>query len=153
MFCIQGKSIAYKYEERRDPVFSNLDFTIDQSSRIGLIGNNGCGKSTLLKILAGINRDYLGSISNLQRFKAGYLPQEATENFSETLNDFLWSATNDNLAKVHKDLALDPENADLWNDYASLDGFDFEVKIDSWLDRFGLAELPLDQPFNQLSGG
>jgi len=153
MFCIQGKSIAYKYEERRDPVFSNLDFTIDQSSRIGLIGNNGCGKSTLLKILAGINRDYLGSISNLQRFKAGYLPQEATENFSGSLSDFLWSATNDNLAKVHRDLSLDPENADLWNDYASLDGFDFEVKIDSWLDRFGLAELPLDQPFNQLSGG
>lgn len=153
MFCIQGKSITCKYEERRDPVFSNLDFTIDQSSRIGLIGNNGCGKSTLLKILAGINSDYSGSIANLNRYQAGYLPQEATENFSGSLSDFLWSATNDNLANIHRDLALDPENADLWNDFAALDGFDFEVKIDSWLDRFGLAELPLDQPFNQLSGG
>jgi len=153
MFIIHGQNLSYKYEERRDAVFSGVNFTLDGNSRIGLIDNNGCGKSTLLKILAGINRDYLGSISNLQRFKAGYLPQEATENFSETLNDFLWSATNDNLAKVQIDLALDPENADLWNEYASLDGFDFEVKIDSWLDRFGLAELNADQPFNQLSGG
>jgi len=153
MFCIQGKNITYKYEERRDSVFSNLDFTIDQSSRIGLIGNNGCGKSTLLKILSGIITDFLGSIANMNRFRAGYLPQEATENFYGTLNNFLWQAANSNLTKIHRDLVLDPENADLWNDFAVLDGFDFEVKVDSWLDRFGLTDMAADKPFDELSGG
>ena len=153
MFFIQGKNIGYKYEERQDSVFVNLNFTIDHTSRIGLIGNNGCGKSTLIKILGGIISDYSGCIANLNRLKAGYLPQEAAENQQGSLADFLWLAACADLAGIRRELLLQSDNADLWNVYADLDGFDFEIKIDSWLDRFGLAELPLDQPFNQLSGG
>ena len=32
-------------------VLKNVSLSIDESDRIGLVGNNGCGKSTLLKIL------------------------------------------------------------------------------------------------------
>lgn len=34
-------------------VLNNINLTIDENDRIGLVGVNGCGKSTLLKILTG----------------------------------------------------------------------------------------------------
>ena len=50
---------------------------------IGLLGENGCGKTTLLKILAGLYRDYEGSVkilgerpSHLTKAEVAYLPDK-----------------------------------------------------------------------------
>ena len=40
----------------------NVDFTLGDGERIGLIGHNGAGKSTLLKVLAGIYRPSSGRV-------------------------------------------------------------------------------------------
>ena len=40
----------------------NIDFTIDQGDRVGVIGRNGAGKSTLLKILSRITEPTTGMI-------------------------------------------------------------------------------------------
>lgn len=32
-------------------VFENLSFTIDPSTKVGIVGSSGCGKSTVMQLL------------------------------------------------------------------------------------------------------
>ncbi|HVD33244.1 MAG TPA: energy-dependent translational throttle protein EttA [Gemmatimonadales bacterium] len=43
---------------------------------MGVLGSNGAGKSTLLRIMAGVDKDFLGEARPLPGIKIGYLPQE-----------------------------------------------------------------------------
>ena len=45
-------------------------------AKIGVIGGNGAGKSTLLRIMAGGDRDFLGSADLSPGYSVGYVPQE-----------------------------------------------------------------------------
>jgi len=45
-------------------------------AKIGVLGSNGAGKSTLLRIMAGIDKDFLGEARPLPGIKIGFLPQE-----------------------------------------------------------------------------
>jgi sulfate-transporting ATPase len=45
-------------------------------AKIGVLGLNGSGKSTLLRIMAGIDKEYLGEARPQPGIKIGYLPQE-----------------------------------------------------------------------------
>jgi ATP-binding cassette ChvD family protein len=45
-------------------------------AKIGVLGGNGAGKSTLLRIMAGVDKDFLGDARPLPGTKIGYLPQE-----------------------------------------------------------------------------
>src|SRR5215831_5984109 len=45
-------------------------------AKIGVLGANGAGKSTLLRIMAGVDRDFLGEAFPAAGLKIGYLSQE-----------------------------------------------------------------------------
>src|SRR6059036_1124091 len=45
-------------------------------AKIGVLGANGAGKSSLLRIMAGVDRDFLGEAFAAAGLRIGYLPQE-----------------------------------------------------------------------------
>src|ERR1700690_3964423 len=45
-------------------------------AKIGVLGNNGAGKSTLLRIMAGVDKEFLGEAMPAPGLKIGYLAQE-----------------------------------------------------------------------------
>ncbi len=45
-------------------------------AKIGVLGANGAGKSTLLRIMAGVDRDFLGEAFPATGLRIGHLPQE-----------------------------------------------------------------------------
>ena len=45
-------------------------------AKIGVLGSNGAGKSTLLRIMAGVDKDFIGEAKPLAGTKIGFLPQE-----------------------------------------------------------------------------
>ena len=45
-------------------------------AKIGVLGLNGAGKSTLLRIMAGVDKDYVGEISMSKGYTVGLLEQE-----------------------------------------------------------------------------
>src|SRR5207247_10037722 len=45
-------------------------------AKVGVLGANGAGKSTLLRIMADVDRDFLGEAFPAEGRRIGYLPQE-----------------------------------------------------------------------------
>ena len=58
---IQISNLTKKYGET--VVFSNLNYTFENTCIYGLVGRNGTGKTTLLNILSNYDKNYTGVIS------------------------------------------------------------------------------------------
>ena len=56
-------------------------------AKIGVLGNNGAGKSTLLRIMAGVDKDFLGEAWPAPGLKIGYLPQEPQLDPAKTVKE------------------------------------------------------------------
>ena len=57
-------------------LFDGLDWLINTTDRIGIVGGNGTGKSTLLKTIAGLESLDYGSLIMAKGVTRGYLPQD-----------------------------------------------------------------------------
>ncbi|OGO24248.1 MAG: energy-dependent translational throttle protein EttA [Chloroflexi bacterium RBG_16_51_16] len=66
-------------------VLRDISLGFYYGAKIGVLGLNGAGKSTLLRIMAGIDRDYLGEISMSKGYTVGLLEQEPILNDSKTV--------------------------------------------------------------------
>jgi ATPase subunit of ABC transporter with duplicated ATPase domains len=58
------------------PLFKNLDLTVHETDRIGLIAGNGGGKTTLLRCLAGQAEPGTGEITCRRGLRIGYVEQD-----------------------------------------------------------------------------
>ena len=56
-------------------LLDDVDFSMNENEKIGVIGINGMGKSTLLKVVAGIEPCEQGKISMRNQLKMSVLPQ------------------------------------------------------------------------------
>lgn len=54
-------SLSFSYTGK-DNLFQNINFEIEESQHIGLIGANGCGKTTLVKLMLGVLKPRGGEI-------------------------------------------------------------------------------------------
>lgn len=66
-------------------VLRDISLSFYYGAKIGVIGANGSGKSTLLKIMAGIDQDHLGEITQSPGYKIGFLEQEPLANETRTV--------------------------------------------------------------------
>jgi ABC transport system ATP-binding/permease protein len=60
-----------------DPLLRDVNFTVEERARIGLIGPNGSGKSTLLGILAGEIEPDSGELATRKRTRLSYVAQQS----------------------------------------------------------------------------
>ncbi|MES2837654.1 MAG: energy-dependent translational throttle protein EttA [Bacteroidota bacterium] len=66
-------------------VLKDIYISFYYGAKIGIIGLNGSGKSTLLKIIAGIEKDFLGETHFSPGYKVGYLEQEPKLDVTKTV--------------------------------------------------------------------
>ncbi|MBM4343536.1 MAG: energy-dependent translational throttle protein EttA [Deltaproteobacteria bacterium] len=64
-----------KYFDKK-PILKDIYLSYFYGAKIGVLGLNGSGKSSLLKILAGVDKDFVGQTTISPGFTIGYLPQE-----------------------------------------------------------------------------
>ncbi|HEY7481886.1 MAG TPA: energy-dependent translational throttle protein EttA [Gemmatimonadales bacterium] len=57
-------------------ILKGIHLAFFPGAKIGVLGANGAGKSTLLRIMAGVDRDFLGEARPLPGIRIGFLPQE-----------------------------------------------------------------------------
>jgi ATP-binding cassette ChvD family protein len=73
VYHMQGLSKTYPGNRK---VLENINLSFYPDAKIGVLGVNGSGKSTLLRIMAGIDKDYVGDGWVAEGARVGYLPQE-----------------------------------------------------------------------------
>jgi len=57
-------------------ILKDISLNFFPGAKIGVLGYNGAGKSTLLRIMAGVDKDYIGEARPQPGTKIGYLSQE-----------------------------------------------------------------------------
>lgn len=170
MIILQGNNLSRHFGA--DILFQDVNITIQNNSRIALVGRNGVGKSTLLKILSGIEKSDTGDISQTKQLRIGFLDQHASVNSSRTIWEEMLSLFDETIAlqKQVEQLAIDLTNETILNDdtlyqetlnqYATLQhtleehgGYRYESDIRSILHGFGFSQLGYDRSISELSGG
>ncbi|XP_070379337.1 ATP-binding cassette sub-family F member 1 [Dermacentor albipictus] len=87
-------------------LFKNLDFGIDMSSRVAVVGPNGVGKSTFLKLLCGDLTPLQGEARRNHRLRIGRFDQHSGEQLSsdESPVEYLQRLFNLNYQDARKQL-------------------------------------------------
>ena len=70
-------------------VLKNIYLSFFYGAKIGILGLNGSGKSTLLKIIAGVDKDYVGEVTFSKGYTVGLLEQEPRLEPGKTVKDIV----------------------------------------------------------------
>ncbi|MFE8702434.1 ribosomal protection-like ABC-F family protein [Cytobacillus sp. FJAT-54145] len=90
MSIVKVQDVTHYYGDKL--VIKNINFSLLNQERVGLVGTNGSGKSTLLKILNGSILPDQGSIEWLPNVKVGYLEQQIDLREGISVRNYLRSA-------------------------------------------------------------
>ncbi|MBA3981242.1 MAG: energy-dependent translational throttle protein EttA [Alcanivorax sp.] len=70
-------------------ILKDISLSFFPGAKIGVLGLNGSGKSTLLRIMAGVDKDYIGEARPQPGIKIGYLPQEPELDNSKNVREIV----------------------------------------------------------------
>jgi len=155
-----GKVVPPKKE-----ILKDISLSFFPGAKIGVLGLNGSGKSTLLRIMAGVDKDYIGEAIPLSGTKIGYLAQEPDLNPDKDVRGNVEEAMEEitqaqqRLDEVYAAYAepdadfdaLAAEQAKLENILQAFDGHNLENQLERAASALNLP--PWDADVNTLSGG
>ena len=155
-----------------DLVLENINFTVNENDKIGIIGVNGTGKTTLFKIISGIYGYDSGDIYTSKDCEIGYLEQNTnfhSENtiFEEVLEVFKDIIDMENyLRELEDKIAKESSNSNstnlekLMNEYShklelfsDINGYGYKSEAKGILKGLGFSDEDMSKPISILSGG
>ncbi|MGX1752217.1 ABC-F family ATP-binding cassette domain-containing protein [Sphingobacterium sp. NPDC055346] len=156
MSILSTEQVSHSYNDKW--LFTDLHFALQKGDRVALVGINGTGKSTLLKILAELVIPNKGKVVKEKGLRVGYLPQDPDFSDLKTINDFIFSADNEQqqLIKEYEEL-IDNEDVtskkflDVTEKLTALNAWEYENNIKTILSRFQITDF--EQRIDSLSGG
>ena len=153
------------------PLFSNVNFVVNDRDRIALVGKNGAGKSTLLKILCGEQRPTDGNVAIATGTTIGYLPQvmhleddttvreEARKAFADhtRLKEQIEKLNFEMAERTDYDsdeyMAIVQKFTQLHERYMMMGAENYEAEIERTLCGLGFLRDDLERPTSEFSGG
>jgi len=146
-------------------VLKGLWLSFYPGAKIGVLGLNGSGKSTLLRIMAGVDKEYLGEAKAADGTRIGYLEQEPkldpSKNVMQQVNDAVADTRGlvTRFEEIGVKLGEDPPDMDkLLEEYAelqdkidSVNGWEIDRVVERAMDALRLP--PPDADVTKLSGG
>ncbi|MCA2205970.1 MULTISPECIES: ABC-F family ATP-binding cassette domain-containing protein [Nocardia] len=119
------------------PLLDDVSLGIHAGERIGVVGLNGGGKTTLLEVLTGLEPPDSGRVSRVGGLRMAVVTQRGVLPEGATIGSVVLAGLSDDLSTV--DIAEHEWAAD--------------ARIRTVLEGIGIADLGLDTPVTNLSGG
>jgi ATP-binding cassette ChvD family protein len=140
-------------------VLDDIHLSFFPDAKIGILGVNGAGKSTLLRIMAGIDKEFVGEAQAAKDARIGYLSQEPQLDSKKTARENVMDGVADKRAILERynELASNysdetaNEMARLQDEIEAKGLWDLDSKIDQAMDA--LRCPPDDADVSRLSGG
>ena len=148
-------------------VLKNIYLSFYYGAKIGIIGLNGSGKSTLLKIIAGVEKSFLGQVVFSPGYSVGYLEQDPQFDDTKTVREIVeegahevvsllkeYEEVNNKFGEPLSDDAMDKlikrqgELTELLDQHGA---WDLDSKLERAMDALRCPEP--DSPVKNLSGG
>ncbi|MDY0024169.1 MAG: ABC-F family ATP-binding cassette domain-containing protein [Candidatus Izemoplasmatales bacterium] len=146
-------------------LFDNISLEINKDEKVALIGKNGVGKTTLVKMILNEITPDSGEIFIYKQAKIGYLSQKIIESEENLLIDECLSVFKEivalekevnELAKImetdHSKKALD-RYSHKEHIFMVKGGYDYLIKIDVLLSKFGFSKDEYYRQIKSFSGG
>ncbi|QIV95938.1 ATP-binding cassette subfamily F protein 3 [Allofrancisella inopinata] len=149
------KNVSYQVEIKE--LFNDINFSIFQNQKIGLVGKNGTGKTTLFNLIqANISPDK-GDIEIAKNTRIVTVKQEV-DDFEIKVIDYVINGVESIRSLKHKMAeALDKEDfveySKYHEEYESLGGYTIESQASKLLAGLGFSISQLEQKVKELSGG
>lgn len=150
-------------------IFSQVNLSVNEGERVGLVGENGAGKTTLIKLLSGKLAADEGEIIKKNGIKIGYLEQNGGYESGNTVYGEMREVFKEELSAVERLSALSSELAlceyggkeysvlsakieALQKFVASRDCYNVDVKIKTVLNGMGFENF-YERKIASMSGG
>lgn len=151
-------------------IIKNIHLSFFYGAKIGIIGLNGSGKSTVMKIIAGLDKSYLGDVVFVEGYSVGYLAQEPELDLGKTVKEVVMEGAQEtvdvlkeyeeiNNSFMDEEILNDPDKMDkliarqalVQDKIDALDAWELDTKLERAMDA--LRCPPDDQLIETLSGG
>jgi ATP-binding cassette ChvD family protein len=148
-------------------VLRDISLSYFYGAKIGVLGLNGSGKSTLLRIMAGVDKDFIGETVLAPGYTIGYLEQEPQLDESKTVREVVEEGVQEVIdalrefdeinARFAEDLTpeemdeLMTRQAEVQDRLDALNAWDLDSRLELAMDA--LRCPPGDTPVKVLSGG
>ena len=154
-----------KIHKPNKQVLKDIYLSFFYGAKIGVLGLNGAGKSTLLRIIAGIDKEYIGEITSQKGISFGYLPQEPELDPAKTVKEIVEEGVHEIVALIKEyeavtakfgepDADIDKlleKQGNLQEKIDHLNAWDIDSKLEQAMDA--LRCPPGETPVSVLSGG
>jgi ATP-binding cassette ChvD family protein len=156
IYHMQGLTKTYPGNRK---VLENINLSFYPDAKIGVLGVNGSGKSTLLRVMAGLDKEFIGEAWVAEGARVGYLPQEPQLDDTKTVreNVMLGVAASRAILDRYNELAMNysdetaEEMTRLQDEIEAKGLWDLDSKIDQAMEA--LVCPPDGAPVTTLSGG
>jgi ATP-binding cassette ChvD family protein len=155
-----------KYHDKKQ-VLKNIYLSYFYGAKIGVLGLNGSGKSSLLRILAGVDKEFVGETVISPGHTVGYLEQEPLVDSTKTVRQVVEEGVQETVDLVNEFNQINARFAEPMSDdemaklcdrqgrvqekLDHLDAWDLDSRLEMAMDA--LRCPPGDTPVNVLSGG
>jgi energy-dependent translational throttle protein EttA len=167
IFSMAGVSKVYPPQKK---VLKDIYLSFFYGAKIGVLGLNGSGKSSLLRIIAGLDKDFLGDVVWSPGYSVGMLEQEPQLDPSKTVKEVVEEAVAETVGLLREfdeinEKFMDPtimedpnamdklilRQGEVQEKLDALNAWELDVMLDKAMDALRLP--PADANVAHLSGG
>ncbi|KOY73513.1 ABC superfamily ATP binding cassette transporter, ABC protein [Apilactobacillus kunkeei DSM 12361 = ATCC 700308] len=170
MIILQANKMTKRFGGQ--DLFTSVNLSIEENSKVALVGRNGAGKSTLVKMILGDEPIDEGEVTTKKGITIGYLAQNTGLTSDDTIIEEMTNVFADLIAlenKIHEyenkmadpNVNSNPEKLaevsqtydQLQAEFTAKNGFSYQAEIKAVLNGFGFGEEMYNHKISELSGG